>query len=178
MSREIEIKLEYDDREEVISRLEEMKAEKKEVIELKDTYYSSQKDMKNIHDLLRIRKKNGDVELTYKGKCLDKNNVWERVELSVRVDNSETMEKILLNMGLHKISENMSRREIWKYETSEIMFIDFIYPEELRLVEVESDSYESVRSILDRLSDVVTEVGEDLFRKFDDSKNKKRSKKI
>ena len=66
---EIEIKLTYEDKENVLSKLKSLGAEFKDAYELNDIYFSlTAKDMKDAQEFVRIRKKGDNSELTFKGK--------------------------------------------------------------------------------------------------------------
>ena len=109
---EIEVKLKFKNKAEVIRELERLGAKFREKYELEDTYFSLEHgDMKNIHNLIRVRKKKGQSELTFKGKCETKSDIWKRLELSTSIGDSETMVKILKNLNFNKILENRSVRE-------------------------------------------------------------------
>ena len=166
MNKETEIKLEYNNKNQIIKIIKELGAEFKEKYALHDTYFSFHKDMSNKHEIVRIREKGKSCELTFKGKCKSKGNVWKRAELTCKIDNPEIMRGILVNLGLFKIKENMSQREIYLLNSIEIAFIDFTKPSKLSLIELEGTE-KQIRKIIKKLGSSVKEVGEETFGKFD-----------
>ena len=109
MKKEIEVKLKFDDKNKVISKLKEINAVFRDKQELFDSYFSLKNDdMKNAHDLVRIRVKNGKGELTFKGKSENKSHIWERIELNTSVGDPKTMLEILNHLGFNKILEKYS----------------------------------------------------------------------
>lgn len=168
MNKEIEVKLKYKNRKSVINRLKTLGAEKIEDISLIDRYYGlGHSDMSNKNNIVRIRTKNNDSELTFKGNTKNMNNVWERTELTVAIDDPEVMEQILLLSGFNKIKINKSEREIWRIGQVHIEFIDFIIPEKLQLIEIEAKDTRTVDSVVEKLGKLVSRVGEESFNKFD-----------
>ena len=57
--------------------------------------------MSNTNDLLRIRKKGDQQELTFKGKCETEGNIWERIELNTDIGNAETVLKMFEYLKLN-----------------------------------------------------------------------------
>ena len=129
--------------------------------------------MKNSNQLIRIREIKGDkTELTFKGKAQDKNNVWHRKEINLKIDSVHNMEKILLNLGLKKISEYQSQKEYWKLGNLEIVFAHFTVPTELTFMEIEGPSEKEIRQVVEQLGDSVKEAGEEIFEIFDQIRKK------
>lgn len=173
MAHEIEIKLKYADKEKIIARLQELKAKFREKYDLADAYFSlTHTDMSNAHDLVRIRQKNEVAELTFKGKCETEGHIWKRIELSTGIGDPESMLQILTYLRFNKISENKSHREFWDLGNVEIAFINFIYPDKIDFIEIEGPSEEEIEVILVKLGDLVTKVGEEGFKKFDEKRKK------
>jgi len=166
MNKETEIKLKYKNKNQIINIIKKLGAKFNEKYELHDTYFSFHKDMSNKHEIVRIREKGNSSELTFKGKCKSKGNVWKRVELTCKIDNPQIMCEILVNLGLSRIKENMSLREIYLLNGIEIAFIDFTKPSKLSLIEIEG-SQDKIKRIINKLGKSVKEVGEEAFRKFD-----------
>jgi predicted adenylyl cyclase CyaB len=168
MNEEIEVKLKYNDRKEIVSKIKELGASFKELCTLKDEYYSlSHADMSNAHELLRIRVKGEHSEITFKSKCEDKNHIWKRIELTSSIDNPEAVTQMLGYLGFKKISENSSKREIWCMPDVEFAFIDFTLPDSISVLEIES-SENKINNILKYLGGAVTRIGEDKFKSFDE----------
>ena len=165
---EIEIKLRYDDRLKVTHLLESIGAKPQDCSTLKDIYFSFDGEtMSNTNKLIRIREKNTKTELTFKGNCISENNIWERIELNVGIANAEVMEAILLAAGAKKIKKNISKREPWLYNNVEILFIDFVEPNKLSLIEIEGATRPEIEKVLTLLGDLVERAGEELFSSFD-----------
>lgn len=170
--KEIEIKLLFKNKREIVSKLgSKMKFKKK--INIYDKYYNRGNfDMSNIHSLLRIREiKDGDTELTYKGRAQEKKNIWHRVELTTKITSSREMEEILRKIGFNKISEYKSEKEYWIFNDLEIIFAKFTSPAYLEFMEIEGKSERKIKNTIQRLKDNVQEVGEEIFEVFDRKRN-------
>lgn len=166
--KELEIKLLFKNKKKIISKLGRgMKFKKK--ADIYDRYYNKKhSNMKNIHSLIRIREiTHSGAELTYKGKTKDKNNIWHRVELTTQIFSPEIIDKILISLGFNKISEYKSKREYWKFNGLEIIFIKFISPTPLEFMEIEGNSEKKIRNTIKKLGNDVEEVGEEIFEIFD-----------
>jgi predicted adenylyl cyclase CyaB len=166
MSKETEIKLKYNNKNQIIQLIKKLGAKFKEIYELHDTYFSFHKDMSNKHEIVRIREKGNSCELTFKGKCKSKGNVWKRDELTCKIDNPRIMCEILVNLGLSKIKENISHREIYLLDGIEIAFIEFTKPSKLSLIELEG-LQDKIKKIIKLLGNSVKIIGEEAFSKFD-----------
>jgi len=166
--KEIEIKLLFQNKKEIISKLgSKMKFERR--VKVYDKYFSRKYfNMKNIHNLIRIREiKKEKAELTFKSKVKNRNNIWHRIELTTKVESPIVMEKILNNLGLNKIAEYKSKKEYWKFDELKIIFNKFIFPSHLEFMEIEGDSEKKIKNIIKKLGDNVKEVGEEIFKIFD-----------
>lgn len=166
MNKEIEVKLRYNNRNKIIKLIQKLGARFKGRHELHDTYFSFRNDMSNKHEIVRIREKGNLCELTFKGKCKSKSNVWERIELSCKIGNPKNMCEILTNLGLFKIKENISQREIYLLGGVELAFIDFSKPSKLSLIELEGRE-DKIKKIIKMLGNSVKTVGEEAFSEFD-----------
>lgn len=166
MNKETEIKLKYNNKNQIIKIIKKLGAKFNEKYDLHDTYFSFHNNMSNKHEIVRIREKGNSCELTFKGKCKSKGNVWKRVEITCKINNPRIMCEILINLGLSKIKENMSHREIYLLNGIEIAFIDFTKPSKLSLIEIEGPQ-EKIKRIINKLGKSVKEVGEEAFSKFD-----------
>jgi predicted adenylyl cyclase CyaB len=166
MSKETEIKLKYNNRNQIIQLIKKLGAKFKEKYELHDTYFSFHKNMSKNHEIVRVREKGKSCELTFKGKCKSKGDLWERTELTCKIDNPKNMCEILTNLGLFKIKENISKREIYLLEDLEIVFIDFSKPTKLSLIELEGPE-SKIKKIIKLLGTSVKIVGEEAFNRFD-----------
>jgi predicted adenylyl cyclase CyaB len=174
MNKEIEAKLHYKNKEEIIKVLKSTGARKKTSTHINDVYYGTPgSTMNNTNSLTRVRIKNSESELTFKEECKNQNNVWERVELNVKIDNPENMKIILDKIGLEKISENESIREMWLFDDCELIFIDYIKPENITMIEIEGPSHDAVNCAISKLGSLVEKIGEEAFVKFEKNKKKK-----
>jgi len=172
--KEIEIKLTFDDKEAVLAKLKGLGAVFKDKYDLEDYYFSiTGTDMANTNDLLRIRKKGNNQELTLKGKCETEGNVWERIEINSPIGDYEAVLKMFDHLKLNKLSVNKSMREFWDVMDCEIVFSDITYPAEVSFMEVEGPSKEKVMEVVNLLGDLVREAGEEIFRKLDQARKNK-----
>ena len=170
---EIEVKLKFEDKEKIVGKIKELGAKFREKYDLEDTYFSlKHNDMKNAHDLVRVRKKQDKAELTFKGKCETESHVWKRIELNTPIGDSETMMQILENLKFNKIIENKSLREYWDLEDVEIAFISLVHPVEINWIEIEAPSEEKVQKVLDELKGFAKVVGEEYFKIIDEAREK------
>ena len=168
MTHEIEIKLKYEHKQKLIEKLEEIGAKLKKKETLEDTYFSlDHTDMSNTHDLIRIRKKNGKAELTFKGKCETESDIWKRIELNTEINDPDMMTKILEYLHFNTLLQNKSQREYWTLDNVEIVFIDLVKPLRLSWIEIEGPSEGKIQRILDKLGNDVEKIGEDFFKKLD-----------
>ncbi len=167
---EIEVKLKFQDKEKVISRLKEIGAKFKEKYELEDSYFNlTHKDMKNTHDLLRVRKKGNKSELTFKGKVENNSDTWKRIEINTEIKDPEARIKILDYLKFTKIMENKTTREYWELNDTEIAIISIKKPAEIDFIEIEGKNEEIINGVLDKLKPLVEVIGEDYFKKIDDA---------
>ncbi len=172
MEKEIEIKLTYKNEKEIENKLTEMNMVMEKVTDLEDRYYSQHgESMENTNELVRIRKEGNNVELTYKGKCRDEENVWTREEINVAIGDIEAMHKILLKSGFKMIKENVSKRKYWRIGNTKVIFIKYSKPTNLEMIEIESYDKKNIKEIMDNLKGLVFEAGEQLFRIFDKKKD-------
>ena len=168
MSSEIEIKLTFKDKNSIIKRLKALKFSLKEEFVLHDRYYGPPgTSMANTNTLVRIREKGSKSELTLKSSCKDDNNVWTREEINVGIDDAGSTHALLAKLGFVLIKENESKREVWRKGDVEFMFVKYSKPGRLEMIELEADSKEKLRSVVDKFSSLVKEASEELFRSFD-----------
>lgn len=165
-NKEIEIKLKYKDKEEIKRILKKIGAKFKEEYILQDTYFSFQGDMANAISFLRLREKGNEKELTFKGKKEEENHVWKRTEINTKIYDLNKISEIILNLGLNKIKENKSKREIFILGNLEIVFIDFIKPVKMSIIELERNEKDIERT-MKQINHVVERIGEEAFKGFD-----------
>ncbi len=174
--KEIEIKLLFKNKKAIINKLKpHIKLKSK--INIHDRYYGYDNfDMSNVNNLVRIRTINKKKsELTFKSKAKDMKNVWHRTELNTWIGSPEKMEKILLNLGLNKISEYKSEKEFWDYKKQEIVFAKFTIPARLNFMEIEGNSKKEIKKTVKLLGNNIKEVGEEIFEVFDRVRKKQKS---
>lgn len=174
-NKEIEAKLNYKSRADVIKKIVSLGGKKGEKFVLEDTYFGAQgSTMSKRNNLIRVRtKKSGEKlfsEITFKGNCRDKKGIWERSEITAGVSDGKIAKQIFQKIGLVKISENKSEREEYVLGKCELMFIDFVLPHRISILEVEGPSEKEVGEIILKLVNLVSKTGEDAFRKFDESR--------
>jgi predicted adenylyl cyclase CyaB len=169
--KEIEAKLTYTDRGKLCQRLGELGCKKRESVKLVDTYYSPDGDrMDNVKTILRIREISGKpTELTYKGPCPKDKTVWERTEITTEISSPQEMREILDNLQLNLVKSNETAREYWELDDFEIVFMDFIKPKKLEIIEIEGPTTEKVEQFIVDLGSLVEVVGEEVFKTFDES---------
>lgn len=172
--KEIEIKLLFKNKKAIINKLKPQ-IRLKTKINIHDRYYGYDSfDMRNINNLVRIRTINKEKsELTFKSKAKGRKNIWHRTELNTQIESPEIMEKILLNLGLNKISEYKSRKEIWNYKKQEIVFAKFTAPARLSFMEIEGNSEKAIKKLVNSLGNKVKEAGEEIFEVFDKARKNK-----
>lgn len=169
---EIEVKLKYKNKEDVVDWLNANGFVFTKTKEIRDSYYScGQKSMSNKNSLYRLRNVVGELrELTLKDSLQDIKGVWSRREINVAVDDPEKMAEILTSLNCSLIKENFSKREIWNKGETEFAFIDFSKPAELYIAEIEGPDGAEVQKLIDLLGDKVEVAGEEVFAIFDKRK--------
>jgi hypothetical protein len=76
------------------------------------------------------------------------------------------MKKILCGVELKLIKENVSRREVYTLGSLEIVFMHFLKPRKLNLIELEG-SEKSINAALSKLGSLIKKAGEEAFAAFD-----------
>lgn len=170
--KEIEIKLIFKNKDKIIKILKpDIRFIEK--IKLHDSYYGLKNDMSNKNVLFRIRRKgNNHNELTYKGRALDKKNIWHRIELTTHIESPIVIEKILEQINFKKISEYKSEKEVYGCNGLEICFTKFTLPAKLEFMEIEGKSEKKIRNLVNKIGTNAQEVGEEIFKTFDRVRNK------
>jgi adenylate cyclase class 2 len=109
--KEIEVKILEIDRKEIEEALTFLGAEKILDSDIQTIFFDFQDGkLLNAKDVLRLRKENNNVELTYKRVHITQ-TAKEAEEYSVEVSSIAEMQKILENLGLHE-TENMLKHRI------------------------------------------------------------------
>ncbi len=104
-NKEIEVKLNYNNRAEVIRRIVSLGGKKKEKFFLEDVYFGTPgSTMSNRNNIVRVRTKisgkSSFSEITFKGNCKDKKGIWERNEINVSDSDGNVAKQILNKVGL------------------------------------------------------------------------------
>ena len=166
MPKETEMKVTYKDRKEVIRILKSMGAVHQGGYELCDIYYSKYGDISNTHELFRLRTKEGNTDLTFKGPSISQGKLVTRDEFTTQVSDPSAMAVILEHIGYHNVRENGSLREVFQLGDVQIIFIDLLKPSHLFFLEIEGPRA-GVNTVLAKLGDQVSPVGEEIFHQFD-----------
>ena len=170
-NQEIEVKATFQDQQAVLNILQPQLTFVNRV-SINDTYFSSGASMSNTNNLVRIREINNDkVELTFKGKTVDTNNIWQRTEITTLVDSATNAKAILANLGLKVVSEYQNAKEYYDYNGLEIVFARFTLPATLEFMEIEGDTTTAVAEVIEKLGQTSTVVGEEIFDVFDRARN-------
>jgi len=174
-NKEIEIQLSYKDKSRVISILKKQKAKRVDEFVLVDKYYGiNNVDMNNKKNpLLRIRKKGKNAEFTYKGIIESKDDIWERTELNVKINDPEILEKILIALEYKIVSYNESTREVWSLKRTKLFFTKFVKPAVFEFLEIEGKTRKDIDDILKILGPEVKALDKNSFSKLDSARNKK-----
>jgi adenylate cyclase class 2 len=92
----------------------------------RDLYFNSPlRDFKESDEALRIRIKEEGARLTYKGPKLDK-ETKSRLELTVKIDSPEEMEKILRALGFVRSAEVTKRRTKYALDEAVVAFDEVV----------------------------------------------------
>jgi len=165
---EIEIKLAYENKEDLISKLKELGASPKKNEEIIDTYFSKDsKTLKDAKEFIRIREKGGKAELTFKGEIESEGDIWKRVELNSDVSNPEAIEQMFSAMKFNKIRKNRTLREYWQAGNIEAVIVQIVEPVEIDFAEIEGPSEEAVDDFVKNLGDCVSPIRQDHFKELD-----------
>ncbi len=166
--KEIEIKLKYNDEKAFRDKLKTLKAKVTQTYEIIDCYYAKEgENMKNAQNLLRVRTKKEESELTFKGKRETESDVWERVEINVPIQKPENMGRILNEIGFKLIRKNRTVREYFLLKNTEIVIVKIIEPAKINFVEIEGKTAESVGKVAGLFKGVLEPIGDDYFSAMD-----------
>ena len=112
----IEVEVKARAPEDIIERIAALGARLKVVENHHDLYFNSPiRDFKDSDEALRIRIKEDGVRLTYKGPKLDLSTKSRR-ELTVKIDDHQQMEEILLSLGYVLSAQVKKRRSKYTYQ--------------------------------------------------------------
>jgi adenylate cyclase class 2 len=94
----------------ILPKILALGAVKNEVENHRDIYFNSpMRDFRSTDEALRIRIKDDGARLTYKGPKLD-TKTKSRLELTVKIDDAQAMQKILVELGFWPSGEVKKRR--------------------------------------------------------------------
>ncbi len=149
--KEIEIKVRNIDKRIIINKIEKLGAKKNFTGKVIDYRYDTpERDLSKQGKALRIRQKGKYFFLNLKGKKKSIQNIIGRDEIGVRISNFNIMQKILEELGYIKIFElNKYRTE---YKLGDITFDIDEYVGLPPMLEIESDSYDKVKSYVKKLN--------------------------
>lgn len=112
----IEVEVKARAPEDIIERIAALGARLKVVENHHDLYFNSPiRDFKKSDEALRIRIKEDGARLTYKGPKLDLSTKSRR-ELTVKIDDHQQMEEILLTLGYVLSAQVKKRRSKYTYQ--------------------------------------------------------------
>ena len=169
--KEVEVKIRNIDKEEIISKIEQLGAQKIFTGRVIDYRFDTpDRDLSRQGKALRIRQKGRYIYLNLKGKKKSIQNITGRDEIGVKISNFKTMHRILNELGYIKIFDlNKYRTE---YRLDDITFDLDEYVGLDPILEIESDSYEKVQEYLDKLGIKEQDVGRVYIREILAAKKK------
>lgn len=110
---EVEIKVKANNPESIRKRIAELNGSFIALEKQFDIYFNHPcRDFGKTDEALRLRKVNGKVELTYKGKKIDA-VTKSREELTAEADDFESVRKILMRLGFSQVREVVKEREVY-----------------------------------------------------------------
>lgn len=108
---EVEIKFRSPGNDEVVANLERLGAERLLDEAVEDTYYTHPcRQFKDTDEALRLRKRGGAAELTYKGPRMASSSAKAREELTLKVDDTLPLSRILERLGFAELTTVSKRR--------------------------------------------------------------------
>ncbi|NLL10486.1 MAG: class IV adenylate cyclase [Methanomicrobiales archaeon] len=114
---EIEIKVRVSTIEEIKKRIITIGGEHSETVVEEDQYYNApHRDFEITDEALRVRSAGGGTILTYKGPKNTLLGSKIREECNVRIDDAETFDTILKNLGFRPVAHVRKLREYYAYQ--------------------------------------------------------------
>jgi predicted adenylyl cyclase CyaB len=167
MTREIEIKLWYNNKEELVAHLNKLGAKFIKKTILKDIYLHNDKVLVP-YEILRLREDAGKFELTFKGNMNKDTNVWNRKEITAKVHSKEEVLALLDCLGFKITSNITDDREFWELDGVEIHFLSKVSANVPRTdyLEIEGPTEEEVNQMVERLKPHVRIVTKEETHKF------------
>jgi len=151
MPIEVEVKLRLESIEELEYLLVEKKAQLLKIVTQRDIYFTHPaRDFSNTDEALRIRQEGEKTILTYKGPKFDKLSKT-RLELEVQLEEAETIQQILQQLGFQPVLIIQKERRIYRYKQATIS-LDYIESLgaflEIEQVIQEKEQYKNARNNL------------------------------
>lgn len=145
--KEVEVKIRNINKKEIIEKIDELGGVKHFTGRVIDYRFDTpDRKLSKQGKALRIRQKGKYIYLNLKGKKKAIDNITGRDEIGVKLNNSRIMHKILNELGYIKIFElNKYRTE---YKLDEVKFDIDEYLGMPPILEIESDSYETVEKYI------------------------------
>jgi predicted adenylyl cyclase CyaB len=166
---EIEVKLQYKNKEKLIKILQNNGFKLTALNKIVDLYFGQgHVSMESSKKLCRLRNINDKFfELTLKDRSVDNKNILTRRELSIPLDSVKDIQIILTSLGCRLIKKHIAHKEIWSKGKTHFEFIRVVSPLKLVYAEIEANSEQQINYWLEKLTDFIRPVGEDIFAKFD-----------
>lgn len=170
---EIEIKLTYDNKPEIVKIIDKLGFKKTDTKKIQDIYFGHNNDkLTNHQPFYRIRKIfNQYSEISLKDQFVNDSGIWSKRELNVKIDDWKSMVKILQSLNCRIIKKTITIKEIWNNNNTNIEFISIEKPIKMKYMEIESSSKREILSLTKMLSHYTTIAGEEIFSQFDRTNN-------
>ncbi|MFA5238166.1 MAG: class IV adenylate cyclase [Phycisphaerae bacterium] len=150
MHIEIEAKIKVDSLKEIVEKLDSLGAEFRQEQLQRDTYFdNANTTLKKGDRCLRLRRLlAGESErffLTYKG-AKEKNQFKKRQEIEIKIEDGNSLEKLLLLLGYNKAIVFEKRRRTWQFGRCEVAldelpllgtFVEIEGPDEQKIADVQ-----------------------------------------
>lgn len=155
---EVELKLLCSDPESVVTKLQEIGAEKLNTESNMDIYFNHpNRDFKDTDEALRIREIDSQVELTYKGPKLDSKSKT-REEITIKVDSIEVKD-IFYRLNFPVGGVVHKKRANWEYDGVKITMDQVEGLGNYVELEIETDNIELMDGLVDELYRVALLLG-------------------
>ena len=163
--KEVEVKVRNIDKKKILEKIDKLGAVKNfsgKVIDFR--FDTPDRRLSKQGKALRIRQKGRHIYLNMKGKKKSIENITGRDEIGVRIFNMKIMHKILNELGYIKIFELSKYRT--EYKLDEVKFDIDEYIGMKPILEIESDSHETVEKYLDKLGIEGEDIGRVYIREI------------
>ncbi len=177
--KEVEIKIRNIDKEEIIKDVEKLGARKNFTGRIIDYRFDTpDRKLSRQGKALRIRKKGRYIYLNLKGRKKSYDNIVDREEIGVRINNFKIMHRILNELGFIKIFELNRYRTEYKMEDVKFDIDEYLGMEPI--LEIESDSLSIVEKYIEKLNIDTENIGRVYMRellsakkRYDENKRKR-----